>query len=87
MATKLLNFLGKGVPQGARSPLFKNRGWINGQWVEAKERRYFPVANPANMELITEVINKCVQAQIIDYNLRYKYLHLYGPGASKVRAN
>ncbi|XP_011406152.1 PREDICTED: uncharacterized protein LOC100637319 [Amphimedon queenslandica] len=55
MATKLVNFLGKGVPQGARSPFFKNRGWINGQWVEAKEKRYFPVTNPANTELITEV--------------------------------
>lgn len=56
MATTLVNFLGKGVPQGARSPLFKNRGWINGQWVEAKEKRHFPVTNPANTELITEVI-------------------------------
>ena len=63
-ARKVLDFLGKGVPKDGISPLLSNRAWINGQWVEAEDKGSFPVTNPANLDLITQVFNNNYNYQL-----------------------
>ena len=50
-----LQFLGRGVPEVARTNLLKNKTLVGGKWVEAISKRTYPVYNPANSEVITEV--------------------------------
>lgn len=52
---KILDFLGNGVPEAARTSLLSNRAWIGGQWIGSSHNATFPVTNPANAKLITEV--------------------------------
>ena len=52
---KSLDFLGRGVPEIARSALINNKAWIGGQWVSSIRDTTYPVVNPASLELITEV--------------------------------
>jgi succinate-semialdehyde dehydrogenase / glutarate-semialdehyde dehydrogenase len=37
--------------------LFKEDSFINGSWVQAQSKNRFAVTNPANGELIAEVVN------------------------------
>ena len=54
-ASKWLQFLGKGVPDVARTHLLRNKAWIAGQWVDAISKTTYPVHYPANREVSTEV--------------------------------
>ena len=53
--------LGRGVPEIARSYLLKNKGFIGGGWVPSSSGRAYPVLNPANQELISEVADMSPQ--------------------------
>ena len=59
-AAKMIS-LGRGVPEIARSYLLKNKGFIGGGWVPSSSGRTFPVLNPANQELISEVADMSPQ--------------------------
>ena len=54
-ASRGLQFLGRGVPEVARTNLLKNKTLVGGKWVEALSKRTYPVYNPVNSEVITEV--------------------------------
>ena len=55
MARPALDFLGRGVPEVARSSLLTNRAWIGGKQVAANGGNVFSVKNPSNGGLIAEV--------------------------------
>ena len=55
MARPVLEFLGRGVPELAKSALLANRAWVGGSWIEAYGGNRFPVTNPSNGALIAEV--------------------------------
>ena len=57
MARKVLDFLGKGVPEIARTRLLNNKAWIGGQWVDSSTGKTFPVINPATQDIITNVLD------------------------------
>lgn len=54
-ASRGLQFLGRGVPELARTHLLSNKAWIAGQRVDALSGRTYPVYNPSNREIIAEV--------------------------------
>lgn len=54
-ASRGLQFLGRGVPEVARTHLLSNKAWIAGQRVDALSGRTYPVYNPSNREIIAEV--------------------------------
>ena len=62
MATRRgLSFLGRGVPEVARTILLKNKAWIGGKWLDALSENTYPVYNPYNMEIIAEVSGRAGQ--------------------------
>lgn len=64
MARLALDFLGRGVPEVARSALLTNRAWVGGRWVAATGGNTFPVVNPSNGGLIAEVMRCCHGASL-----------------------
>ena len=54
-AARGLHFLGRGVPEVAKTSLLKNKAWIGGRWVDAITQNTYPVYNPTNREVIADV--------------------------------
>ncbi len=54
-AARGLHFLGRGVPEVARTPLLRNKAWIGGRWLDALTENTYSVYNPSNREVIADV--------------------------------
>jgi succinate-semialdehyde dehydrogenase/glutarate-semialdehyde dehydrogenase len=46
---------GKGVPGVVSTQLLKNMAFIGGRWIPSSTGRYYPVLNPSNQEVISDV--------------------------------
>ena len=54
-ATGIIKSAFERMPALSRPQLLKNESFIGGEWVSSRHDKSFPVLNPANEEVITEV--------------------------------